>query len=439
MSRILAAMVPAVLAAVFLLAGANAAAHRIDEYLQATIVSLEAGRVHGSMRLTPGESVAAAVISGIDSDGDGAFSQREQQAYAQRVLADQTVTVDAATARPRLLSSRFPSPQQMREGTGEVQIEYEVEAPPRLGQHSLVIVNGHMSAQSVYLMNVLAPTTQDIVVMAQHRDPPQTRYALDYRQGPPAAPASEPPPANPVSAWWHGQQPASLFRLGMRHIAQGTDHLLFLLVLLLPAPLMASGRRWASPVGARRGLWRVLGIATAFTVGHSVTLSLAAVGGLAVPGGPVEVLIAVSILVSAAHALRPIFPGREAVVATLFGLVHGMAFAATLDHLGIGGWDRVLGTLAFNLGIEAMQLVVIAAVLPSLMLASRSRGYRVLRTAGALFAGVASLAWISERLFGFDTGVDTAIDAAARHAPWLAAALLLASIWLWLKDRATAR
>jgi len=77
------------------------------------------------------------------------------------------------------------------------------------------------------------------------------------------------------------------------------------------------------------------------------------------------VLIAVSILVSAVHALRPLFPGREARIAAFFGLIHGLAFASTLGELGLGRWERLAGILAFNLGIETMQLVVVAATLPS--------------------------------------------------------------------------
>ncbi len=118
-----------------------------------------------------------------------------------------------------------------------------------------------------------------------------------------------------VAAWLSGVQFSSLFRLGMRHIAEGTDHLLFLLVLLLPAPLLVSGLRWGPPSGVRQSLLRILGIVTAFTIGHSITLSLAALNAVNVPSRPVEVLIAVSILVSAVHACRPIFPGKEAWIA----------------------------------------------------------------------------------------------------------------------------
>ncbi len=198
----------------------------------------------------------------------------------------------------------------------------------------------------------------------------------------------------------------SIFRLGIRHIAEGNDHLLFLLALLLPAPLLAFRHRWVGVAGVRRSLVRILKVVTAFTVGHSITLALAALGLVSVPGRAVEVLIAGSILVSAIHAIRPLFPGREAGIAAFFGLVHGLAFATTLSALGLGRSERVASILAFNLGIESMQLVAIAGTMPSLLLLSRTRTYPIFRIGGALFAGFASLGWISERLFDIHTSVD---------------------------------
>jgi hypothetical protein len=220
----------------------------------------------------------------------------------------------------------------------------------------------------------------------------------------------------------------SLFHLGLRHIAEGTDHLLFLLTLLLPAPLVAYGGRWAGPAGVRRSLLRVLSIVTAFTIGHSVTLTLAAMGAVHLPDRPIEVFIAVSIFVSAIHALRPLLPGKEAYIAIFFGLIHGLAFAATLDCLGMGRWERFGGILSFNLGIETMQIIVVAAILPSLMLLSRTRAYSLFRISGALCAGIASLAWFLQRLLDVGTPVDTIVNVFARHAVWIAALIFAASV-----------
>lgn len=98
-------------------------------------------------------------------------------------------------------------------------------------------------------------------------------------------------------------------KLGVSHIAAGTDHLLFLLMLL------AGLKRWGGFAGPRRSLPNILKIITAFTVGHSLTLILGTLTRLELPAQPIEALIALSLLISAVHALRPVFPGREVLVA----------------------------------------------------------------------------------------------------------------------------
>ena len=407
--------------------GEAAFAHRIDEYLQATILSLAENRVQASMRLIPGTLVAQSVIAGIDSDGDGVFSDGEERAYAQRVLDDLTITIDGKSLQPKLISFTFPQPAQMRDGLGEIHIDYRMDLAYGGQDRSFIVANHHLSGTSVYLMNVLVPEDPGIRILAQKRNEQQSLYEVDYRQ-------TRAVGATPLTLWartrvWlNGVQAAGLFQLGVRHIAEGTDHLLFLLVLLLPAPLLAAGRRWGSPARARQSLLRILGIVTAFTIGHSITLSLAAIGAVHIAARPVEVLIAASIFISAVHALRPLFPGKEAWIAAFFGLIHGLAFAATLSRLGLGRGERVAGILAFNLGIETMQMLVVAAILPSLMLMSRTRAYSVLRIGGAILAGAAAAGWMVERLFGVDADVDLIVNAFARHSLSIAVNLFLVSL-----------
>jgi hypothetical protein len=456
------AQVAAALAVGFLLFGQTAWAHRIDEYLQATLLSVEATRVHGSMRMIPGVLVAADVIAGIDSNGDGVYSDEEGRAYAQRVLGDLSMAIDGETVRPKLLSWSFPQPAQMRAGLGEIRIEYEVDLPPGGASRSLILANHHQGQKSVYLVNVVVPEDRGIQILAQKRNEPQSVYELDYRQagqvgraglaavegrtGDRQASGSQrtesqrtdsgavDTSAIPVRSWagvraWLSDLPFSnLFHLGMRHIREGADHLLFLLVLLLPAPLLVAGSRWGPSAGWRPTLLRMFGIVTAFTVGHSITLTLAALGILQVPSRPVEVLIALSIFVSALHALRPIVPGKEAWIAGFFGLIHGFAFASTLGRLGLGHWQRVGGIAAFNFGIEAMQMLVVATLLPSLLLMSRTREYSYFRAGGAVLAAVTSLGWTVERIFDGATPVDTVVNALARHGLWIAVALFLTSL-----------
>lgn len=405
--------------------GRAAWAHRIDEYLQATILSLEANRVTASMRLIPGVLVAPAVIATIDSNHDGEFSKEETKAYAERVLQDLSITIDGKSLKEQLDASTFPDASQLRDGLGEISIQYHVDLPASNdASRHFMLTNHHLSAGSVYLVNVEVPQSPGLSIVRQKRNLQQSLYELDYLQSGSVGSSS---PFG-IRAFLERSQFSSLFHLGMQHIAEGTDHLLFLLVLLLPAPLLAIGSRWQRAAGIRHSLLHIAGIVTAFTIGHSLTLTLAAMNVLHVPGRPVEALIALSILVSAIHALRPIFPGREAWIAAFFGLIHGLAFATTLDRLGLSRWYRVTGILAFNLGIEAMQLLVVALILPSLLLMSRTTTYSKLRVGGAIFAGVAASAWIAERVFGVQTPVDKVVNGVARTDIWGAAALFALSL-----------
>ncbi len=234
----------------------------------------------------------------------------------------------------------------------------------------------------------------------------------------------------------------SMVQLGIRHIAEGTDHLLFLLVLLLPAPLLVVGGRWHRFGGVRYSLKRLLLIVTAFTVGHSLTLLLGSLGWVRLPSQPIEVLIAVSILVSAVHAVRPLFPGRterspEAWVAGGFGLIHGLAFADTLTNLQLDAGPMALSILGFNVGIELMQLFVIALTLPWLILMSRTRQYTGVRLAGAALAGVAALAWVVERVTGQPNGLSTGVEQVAGYAPYALVLLALLALFLtWRTNQA---
>lgn len=191
---------------------------------------------------------------------------------------------------------------------------------------------------------------------------------------------------------------ASALRLGARHIAEGTDHLLFLLALLLPAPLLASGGRWSGRRPTKQTLRHLAAIVTAFTIGHSATLIAAALFGARLPAAPVEAGIAFSVLVSAIHAARPLFPGREALVAGLFGLVHGLAFATTIANFGLDTGTRMTAILGFNLGIESVQLLVVLVALPLLMVLPRIRNGNAVRLVLATLTGLAALFWLAQRL-----------------------------------------
>ncbi|WP_405924467.1 HupE/UreJ family protein [Streptomyces sp. NBC_00035] len=224
---------------------------------------------------------------------------------------------------------------------------------------------------------------------------------------------------------WRGF--VAMVKLGGDHILTGTDHLLFLLILLLPAPLMAAGGRWSGLVGARAALGRIGRITIAFTVGHSVALAATALGRLEIPGRPVEAFIALSILVGAVHAIRPLFAGREAVVAGVFGLGHGMAFSFALAEMQLSTGQLVFSLLGFNLGIELVQLLLVCLALPSLLVIARMRVQPALRVGGALLTGTAALGWLADRL-GMPNPVARAADSAGSHTTLMLAVLALAAI-----------
>ncbi|HEY0240911.1 MAG TPA: HupE/UreJ family protein [Friedmanniella sp.] len=192
-------------------------------------------------------------------------------------------------------------------------------------------------------------------------------------------------------------------RLGVHHIATGSDHLLFLIMLLLPAPLVAAGRRWrgvqdSGAADTRRAVRRVVHVVTAFAVGHSCTLVLGALGWVTLPPRLVESGIAVSVLVSAIHAVRPLVRRGEVLIAGGFGLLHGLAFAALLGSLDLSRSSLVTTLLGFNVGIELSQLLVVALVMPSLLLLARTPAYGVVRLGAAALGALLATGWVVNRV-----------------------------------------
>jgi hypothetical protein len=190
-------------------------------------------------------------------------------------------------------------------------------------------------------------------------------------------------------------------REGVRHIWSGLDHLLFLLALLLPAPLVRTGGVWSRREGLGAATREVLKVVTAFTVAHSLTLALATFGVVSPQARLVEVAIALSVFAAAWNNLRPFLPGRAWVIAFAFGLVHGLGFASALRDLALPLRARGLALFGFNAGVELGQLAIVAPLLPLLYAASRRRPYTRLGLGGGslAIAWVAAL-WVIERGFG---------------------------------------
>lgn len=183
---------------------------------------------------------------------------------------------------------------------------------------------------------------------------------------------------------------------GAIHLVTGYDHILFLLSLLLVAGELARER------GTREAVKDVALMVTAFTLGHSVTLILAALDVVALPSRLVESAIAASIVAVAVwNVVRPEARVGLRWVAGMFGLIHGFGFSSVLRELLLPTGQRVTALLTFNLGIELAQLVIVVIVVPLLGFCARSARYRtVVVRGGSVLIGAMGLWWLIRRAFG---------------------------------------
>jgi hypothetical protein len=168
-----------------LILAATAFAHRLDEYLQGTLVSVETNRIEMQMTLTPGVAVFPFLMAYIDSDGNGLISEAEQRAYAGRVLQDLSITIDGQRLRPELRSLRFPTMAEMKEGRGEIRLDFGAVLPRGGGDRKLIIENHHQGRISAYQVNCLVPRDPNIRIVAQNRNYYQSFYELDFAQANP--------------------------------------------------------------------------------------------------------------------------------------------------------------------------------------------------------------------------------------------------------------
>ena len=188
--------------------------------------------------------------------------------------------------------------------------------------------------------------------------------------------------------------------LGIEHIATGWDHLLFLAALLLPAVMVRRDGAWQPAGDARSVTLKVMGIVTAFTLAHSITLSAAVLQWVSVPSRLVESAIAASVVMAAVDNIVPFLPRRRWLLAFGFGLVHGLGFASALLDMALPRADLALALLGFNVGVEIGQLVAVAMVVPIAYQLRRTRAYpRVALTAGSAFIALIAMGWFVERAF----------------------------------------
>lgn len=203
------------------------------------------------------------------------------------------------------------------------------------------------------------------------------------------------------STLWSGF--LAMLHLGAEHIIEGIDHVLFLMSLLLVSVVRRENGRWQGVGNARSAGLNLLKLVTAFTVAHSITLSLTVLGTLAIEGRIVESIIAASIVIAALEVFFPIFRSWFLLIVFVFGLFHGAGFAGILLEMNIHSDYLFLTLLGFNLGVEIGQVAIALVIFPILYLVRSRRAYLsfgMQATASCLIL-VASY-WFIERAFNVD-------------------------------------
>lgn len=180
--------------------------------------------------------------------------------------------------------------------------------------------------------------------------------------------------------------------LGIEHILLGIDHLLFVLALIL----------------ITKGKWKIIKTITAFTIAHSITLSLAALGYVSFPGAPVEAVIALSIVFLAIELVHNL-EGKQTltsrkpwIVAFSFGLLHGFGFAGALSDIGLPQQDIPLALAFFNVGVELGQIMFVVVVLLFLRIVNlKSNWPAYVKKIPAYAIGSIAAFWMIQRVVAF--------------------------------------
>ncbi len=237
------------------------------------------------------------------------------------------------------------------------------------------------------------------------------------------------------SSIWKGFM--AMINQGIWHIWIGIDHIFFLVALILPSVVRRRKEEdygnieprkfnifgWEPVKKFKPAFLYILKVVTFFTIAHTITLSLASLNIINLPSRIVETIIAFSIGLAAYHNIRPIFKGKDWLIAFIFGLFHGFGFASVLSELGFKGEYLSLSLLGFNVGVEIGQVIIIAMIFPVLFLIRKLKLYPKLLVYLSVILIIISLYWSIER--GFD--IDIPIDEQLRRYGYKVA------VWLGLK------
>jgi hypothetical protein len=361
--------------ALVLLATGPAAAHKpSDAYLR---LAIEPGAApHGSLDVALRD---LDLVVGLDGNGDGAITWGELKA---RHLAI------AAYVRSRLVLDTPVGPCDLRpvehlvdthtDGAYAV-LRFVAECPASAGRLALrygLLFDVDPMHRGLLTVSRAAAVTTAVL------SPDQPEIALE---------AAEP----------RSTEFGPFFSLGLEHIAFGFDHLLFLLVLLLPAAYRrAPGGAWLPVSGWSSAAAEIVKVLSAFTIAHGVSLAAATTGVVDLPARLVESAIAATIVLAALDNVRPCLPRQRWLIAFGFGLIHGLGFASALGPLDLPPLDLATALLGFNLGIEAGQVAValcfLAAAYPLRTFGLYARGLLPVGSAAAL---VLACFWFVDRAF----------------------------------------
>jgi hypothetical protein len=187
---------------------------------------------------------------------------------------------------------------------------------------------------------------------------------------------------------------------GIHHILTGADHLMFLLMLLLPAVYNRVDNKWIPVESKFVAIRKTFYIATAFTLAHSITLTVAALNIISLPSKWVESAIAFSIAVAALNNIFPKILGAKQIrIAVSFGLIHGFGFASALSDLPLHTLARLTALFSFNFGIEIGQFVCILIFFPLALALRKKVFYRlVMFKGGSMVACILALLWMTQRI-----------------------------------------
>ena len=166
--------------------------HRLDEYLQAALVSIEPSAIKLQIHLAPGIAVAEPVLALMDRDGDGVISTNEATAYAQLLKHDLTLQIDERPLELKFTASNFPPPDELGTGWGIIRLDYAAAVPGPFapGAHELAFENRHQTNLSAYLVNAVLPRSSSIHITGQTRNENQSVGRIEF--------TFQPPPRSPV-------------------------------------------------------------------------------------------------------------------------------------------------------------------------------------------------------------------------------------------------